>query len=52
MNFCGSCSLALDVESGIEAQEAQKAKDKAVEEGLKTGRKELLERVKQLEEQL
>lgn len=52
MKYCGSCSLALDVEAGIESQEAQKAKDKAVEEGLKTGKEELLERVKQLEEKL
>lgn len=52
MKYCGSCSLALDIDSAIEAEEAQKAKDKAVEEGLKTGREELLERVKQLEEKL
>jgi len=51
-NFCGKCSLALDSETAVNAQEAQKAKDKAVEEGLRTGKEELLERVKKLEEQL
>ena len=52
MNFCGSCSLALDSDSAVEAKEAQEAKDKAVEKGLKVGEKELLERVKNLEEKL
>lgn len=51
-NFCGNCSLALDEDSAVEAQKAQEAKNKAVEEGLKTGREELLERVKQLENQI
>lgn len=51
-NFCGNCSLALDEDSAVEAQKAQEAKDKAVEEGLRTGREELLERVRQLEKKL
>ena len=52
VNFCGTCSLALDEDTAVDAKDAQEAKDKAVKEGLKSGKNRLLERVKELEEKI